>query len=187
MRQPTLGNLVAVAQSSLPATGSEAWRESLEVTGQKSFRFSCEAGSLSARREAKAERGYWYAYRKSGGRLHKAYLGRTEDLTRERLETVAAQLAQRAAPARAAPVEEARPQPRLPQPSNELIGRARELATVVDLLLSDSTRLLTLTGPRWYRQDAPGHRGRRRTFVAFRRRRLVCRPVDDRRLGTGRA
>ena len=31
----------------------------------------------------------WYAYRKVGGRLHKLYLGRTNDLTMETLEHVA--------------------------------------------------------------------------------------------------
>ena len=36
---------------------------------------------------------YWYAYRRRNGKLTKAYLGKTEELTPERLQQVNARLA----------------------------------------------------------------------------------------------
>lgn len=54
-------------------------------------------GGYTARRELRPGGGwYWYAYRRAGGRLHKAYIGRTGSLTRRRLMDVGEQLADKA-------------------------------------------------------------------------------------------
>jgi LuxR family maltose regulon positive regulatory protein len=55
-----------------------------------SFAFKGQRGSFTARKETK-QRGvvYWYAYRKTKGKLAKKYLGKTADLTLARLEDVA--------------------------------------------------------------------------------------------------
>src|SRR5207248_11552247 len=55
-----------------------------------SFAFHGQAGSYTARQESR-ERGerYWYAYLRTGEKLRKKYLGRTNDLTIARLEQVA--------------------------------------------------------------------------------------------------
>lgn len=49
------------------------------------FRFESEQGSFTARRENKGGGQYWYAYRKAHGRLHKTYLGKSTELSRERM------------------------------------------------------------------------------------------------------
>ena len=58
-----------------------------------SFAFHGQSGSYLARKETK-QRGavYWYAYRKTRGKLAKKYLGNTADLTMARLEDVASVL-----------------------------------------------------------------------------------------------
>ena len=55
-----------------------------------SFAFHGQSGSYTARKETK-QRGavYWYAYRKTQGKLAKKSLGKTADLTLARLEEVA--------------------------------------------------------------------------------------------------
>ena len=53
--------------------------------------------NFTARRERKHDGWYWYAYRTRGGALQKAYLGKSADLTLDRLQEVAAVLAQRSA------------------------------------------------------------------------------------------
>src|SRR5258708_6680649 len=55
-----------------------------------SFAFLGRAGRFTARRETK-QRGesYWVAYQRIDGKLWKRYLGRTCDLTTEKLETTA--------------------------------------------------------------------------------------------------
>ncbi len=119
--------------------GSDAWRAQLQRDDVASFRFESRAGSFTARRELKSDRAYWYGYRKVRGRLRKAYLGRTDDLTAARLDAVAAQLASSEAPPLVSSHD-------LPTPPTALLGRDRELARVQDRLLDASVRLLTLTG-----------------------------------------
>jgi LuxR family maltose regulon positive regulatory protein len=65
-----------------------AWLDSVP-----SFAFHGQSGSYTARKETK-QRGalYWYAYRKTQGKLAKKYLGKTADLTLARLEEVASVL-----------------------------------------------------------------------------------------------
>src|SRR5437660_2437892 len=55
-----------------------------------SFTFSGQHGKLTVRQEARPGGGaYWYAYRRTGKRMVKKYLGRTLELTLVHLEAVA--------------------------------------------------------------------------------------------------
>jgi LuxR family maltose regulon positive regulatory protein len=72
--------------------GSPTWFAWLE--GASSFSFRSEHGSFTAHKEARAPtRAYWKAYRHLGGRLQRVYLGRSVELTLERLVQAAAELA----------------------------------------------------------------------------------------------
>ena len=53
--------------------------------------FSCNGATI--RCELRRSRPYWWAYRKVNGKLSKRYLGAADQLTRERLEAAAAELA----------------------------------------------------------------------------------------------
>ncbi|GLV60804.1 HTH-type transcriptional regulator MalT [Dictyobacter sp. S3.2.2.5] len=69
----------------------DGWLSALEEAG--SFAFEGRAGRLSVIRERRARgAGYWYAYRSSGRRTRKRYLGRASSVTPARLEEVAAAL-----------------------------------------------------------------------------------------------
>src|SRR5207244_1531543 len=66
------------------------------LTTASTFAFTSDSGTFTARKErAGNKRGgwYWKAYRKRGGTLSSAYLGKSETLTIERLQAVAALLA----------------------------------------------------------------------------------------------
>src|SRR6266496_5770288 len=74
--------------------GSSAWYAWLRTATH--FRVRSPFGTFTVRREqAGNQRGNWYwrAYRKRAGRLHRVYLGTTEEVTLERLRTTAATLA----------------------------------------------------------------------------------------------
>jgi predicted ATPase/DNA-binding CsgD family transcriptional regulator len=74
--------------------GSSDWYRWLETAS--SFTFHSEIGSFTAHKErAGNKRGdlYWRAYRKREGKLHRVYLGKSDELTLERLQTTAALLA----------------------------------------------------------------------------------------------
>ncbi len=61
------------------------------------FAFRSAEGGFTARKERSGQTGwYWKAYRKHNGMLHRAYLGKSSDLTRDRLTAIAIDLAQRA-------------------------------------------------------------------------------------------
>lgn len=70
---------------------SAKWNMWLEC--HKPFKFVGTAGHFSARCENHNGSEYWYAYRRRDGILHKAYLGKSHDLTLGRLEEIAANLA----------------------------------------------------------------------------------------------
>ncbi len=72
--------------------GSDAWYAWLANEQNKSFSFRNDLGTFTARRERQRNGWYWYAYRRSKGKLHKVYLGRTEELTLERMKVAAAAL-----------------------------------------------------------------------------------------------
>jgi LuxR family maltose regulon positive regulatory protein len=63
--------------------GSPSWYEWLSHA--RNFSFKGEKGSFVAQCEKRRNNSYWYAYRRAG-KLIKAYLGKTEELTSERLE-----------------------------------------------------------------------------------------------------
>src|SRR5215207_399422 len=74
------------------AVGSPAWFAWLDAA--RLFAFRDAIGNFTARQEGRARgASYWRAYRTVGGRQRRAYLGRSADLTLERLRLVAAQLA----------------------------------------------------------------------------------------------
>lgn len=70
---------------------SPQWYEWL--TRHTQFKFQGTAGHFSARRETRHGSDYWYAYRRRGGRLHKVYLGKSEEISPARLELAATDLA----------------------------------------------------------------------------------------------
>jgi NB-ARC domain len=74
--------------------GSARWYAWLETAS--TFTFRSGQGHFTARKERAGNRRgepYWRAYRKRGGKLHRAYLGKSEELTLERLRAIAAVLA----------------------------------------------------------------------------------------------
>jgi LuxR family transcriptional regulator, maltose regulon positive regulatory protein len=74
------------------SVGTPAWYAWLERA--TSFAFVDASGHFTARKERhRQSSGYWKAYRKRAGVLHSVYLGRSADLTFERLSAAAATLA----------------------------------------------------------------------------------------------
>jgi LuxR family maltose regulon positive regulatory protein len=71
--------------------GSPQWYAWL--AHHQSFLFEGGAGHFTARRETRRGSEYWYAYRRRDGKLSKTYLGKSEELTPERLEQASAHLA----------------------------------------------------------------------------------------------
>ncbi len=71
---------------------SPAWFTWLE--GHSIFVYESPFLHFTARKERRASGAYWYAYRRQGGKLHTAYLGKSEELTLERLSAVASGMQQ---------------------------------------------------------------------------------------------
>jgi len=72
--------------------GTPAWYAWLEQA--TTFAFVGARGRFTARKERRGRTGwYWKAYRKRAGQLRSAYLGKTAELTLQRLQQVAAALA----------------------------------------------------------------------------------------------
>src|SRR5512135_3042885 len=84
------------------ASEGPAWFAWLDQVS--SFAFHGQSGSFTARKETK-QRGalYWYAYRKTQGKLVKKYLGKTASLSLARLEQVAGGLPAERTPAASTP------------------------------------------------------------------------------------
>ncbi len=98
----------------------------MDATSSTTFRVEDADPAYTVRQDRRGGSGYWYAYLRGGGRLHEAYLGRSADLTAERLQEGAELLA-----------------PSGQWPS--LIGRADEVAQVHRLLRRQ--RIVVLVGP----------------------------------------
>ncbi len=76
-------NFLLAGASSIPV-GSQLWYDWLSRA--KHFSFKSQSGRFLAQCETRRNQTYWYAYRRRAGKLIKAYLGKTEELTSERLE-----------------------------------------------------------------------------------------------------
>jgi len=134
-------------------------------------------GAFTVRRERKRHSWYWYAYHKHNGKLHKAYLGKSEEMTLQRLNCVATALAgqdnddealvgdpfatstlfhqERMSTSDQVAEDELLVSRRdflktaaaLPVYLTPLLGREQEVQEVFLLLQRPEVRLLTLTGP----------------------------------------
>ena len=69
--------------------GSAEWHAWLDGEGNTSFSFAGDGTTVTMRRERQRNGWFWYAYHKHEGRLRKAYLGKSEELTADRLRLVA--------------------------------------------------------------------------------------------------
>ena len=68
--------------------GTAAWYSWLEQ--HSSFTFETPHMTFTVRKEQRPGGWYWYAYRRSQGKLHSRYLGKSEELTLQRLDETAA-------------------------------------------------------------------------------------------------
>ncbi|HEY6409115.1 MAG TPA: NB-ARC domain-containing protein, partial [Ktedonobacteraceae bacterium] len=156
------------------AVGSDAWYTWLADQHIQSFSFRNPGGTFTARRERKRHSWYWYAYRKRAGKLRKAYLGKSEELTPERLNAIAVALIGQGNNGNGPqpypqvssdtvnskdrffltptssftyPVEPGQAtKHNLPAQLSPLIGREQEVASACALLRKPEVRFLTLTG-----------------------------------------
>jgi len=71
--------------------GSKFWFAWLEM--KDGFTYQGSIGHFTARRELRRGISYWYGYRRRDGKLSKVYLGKSEELSREKLEKASALLA----------------------------------------------------------------------------------------------
>src|SRR5689334_13051508 len=67
--------------------GTAAWYSWLEQ--HHAFTFETSRTAFTARKEQRPGGWYWYAYRRRQGKLHSAYLGKSAELTLERLNAIA--------------------------------------------------------------------------------------------------
>lgn len=134
--------------------GAPEWYTWLKTVS--TFAFSSEYGSFTARKEPAGNRRggeYWKAYRTRNGKLHRAYLGKTEALTLEQLNAVASALvgegeissihSNRSTHSLAS--MSARPS-NLPAHLSVLIGREQDVTTICTLFKQVDIQLLTLAG-----------------------------------------
>jgi len=120
------------------------------------FAFSSEYGSFTARKETAGNRrggAYWKAYRTRNGKLHRAYLGKSEALKLERLNEIAFVLGNETEKVSIHPTRPALDLESVNvRPSNPpayltpLIGRERNVFTICTLPKQLDVQLLTLVG-----------------------------------------
>jgi predicted ATPase/DNA-binding CsgD family transcriptional regulator len=114
------------------------------------FLFEDASSRFSARKERRSGGWYWYAYRRQQGKLRSAYLGKSSELTQERLSTIAdifrAPTVQPHSAFRIPHSAINHPPPPLPIPLTPLIGRDEDVVTATALLLRPDVRLVSLIG-----------------------------------------
>ncbi len=87
MNTPVVSDNVLTLEDSIVEVGSAAWFDWLEH--HKKFKYQGVEGHFLAQCEPRRNHVcYWYAYRRLAGKLSKAYLGKCENLTKERLEQI---------------------------------------------------------------------------------------------------
>lgn len=120
-----------------------AWLEA-----NKSFRFEAGTGgcdSYRARKESLSGIDYWYAIKKVSGKVHKRFLGKSEDIIHARLIEISKLIRQPSAKNRQ-PIDNLDIQPELiPQPQGELDNRVAQLEQLVNQLQSEVVSLLKKT------------------------------------------
>ncbi len=82
VKATVIDNFLLTEETRIPV-GSQPWYEWL--SSAKRFSFRGNSGSFVAQCENRRNKTYWYGYRRAG-KLSKVYLGKTEELTLERLE-----------------------------------------------------------------------------------------------------
>ena len=128
------------------AVASPSWIAWLTDPATRSFSFQGPSGRYTARKEHRSRGGeYWVAYRKQGGKLHKAYLGKAEDVTLARLEDVAAAIADRGGEDMASPPSDATSGDG--GPSRRVDAAATDSHTTVDDQLRERRRQGTSADP----------------------------------------
>lgn len=70
--------------------GGPEWFQWLET--HTKFRVEGQGCKYSARKEKRRNGHYWYAYKRSGGKLHKLYIGRSQEITSEHLQSMSHKL-----------------------------------------------------------------------------------------------
>jgi LuxR family maltose regulon positive regulatory protein len=115
--------------------GTPAWYAWLEQA--TTFAFVGARGRFTARKERRGRSGwYWKACRKRAGRVSSAYLGKTADLTLERLQQVAATLARPQSPADA-PAGTPAPGPAAHLLATKLYGPPTRANFIIDYLTEE--------------------------------------------------
>lgn len=77
--------------------GARGWYSWLANEQHMSFAYRDQRCNFTARRERQRHGWYWYAYRRRNGKTYKMYLGKSEELTLERLRAVGESLLERSA------------------------------------------------------------------------------------------
>ncbi len=103
--------------------GSHGWWEWVNSDEAVAFTFNCDHGIKNYRVRKEAIKGksgkFWYAYKRHEGNLRKRYIGKTEELTLDRLEVIAYDLL--------TPTKAREPQPALPNEVGNDVAEYREL------------------------------------------------------------
>lgn len=97
------GDFLETKEGNTIEVGSPKFLSWLDNPDNRSFRFIAGVAgdrSFTARKEPskKGEADYWYGYRKIEGKLHKRYIGKSLDVTLDRLKAVAVALSTPATP-----------------------------------------------------------------------------------------
>lgn len=148
--------LVLASHEASPITvGTDAWFDWLH--GANTFAFTSDFGSFTARKEPRERGGsYWKAYSTAQGTLRRTYLGKTSDLTLDRLNEAAARLTSAAAPA-AAP--EGAALPLVPAPQSDAPAGLPPTLLATKLIVPPA-RAQLVARPRLFERVAAGLRGK---------------------------